>query len=474
MKLRNLAAWAWLGVIAAGSTLRAEAEEAVLTLHPENTRYFLYDGRPTVLVTSAEHYGALLNLDFDFKRYLETLQAGGLNLTRIFSGAYVEPLGAFNIARNTLAPAEKRFVCPWARSEEDGYAGGGNRFDLERWDESYFERLKALVRTAADCGVIVEYVFFCPFYDEAQWNLSPQNSKNNVNGLGAVGREEVYTLDRNGGLLAVHEALVRKVVHELNGFGNLYYEICNEPYFGGVTMEWQRRIADIIVETEREAPVRHLISQNIANGKARIVDPHPAVSIFNFHYASPPDTVALNWDLERVLGDNETGFKGTADRHYRMEGWEFLLAGGALFNHLDYSFCAGHEDGTFAYPDTQPGGGSAALRRQLGALKLFVESFPLLQMRPMPQIVRGGVPEGERVQVLGAPGEGYALYLTGGTPVELEVELPAGEYGLEWFDPLEARAAASEEKAHGGGLLTLEVPAMREDCALALRKKDSL
>ena len=35
------------------------------------------------------------------------------------------------------------------------------------------------------------------------------------------------------------EAFVRKVVTELNGFDNLYYEICNEPYFGGVTLEWQ-------------------------------------------------------------------------------------------------------------------------------------------------------------------------------------------------------------------------------------------
>jgi len=29
-----------------------------------------------------------------------------------------------------------------------------------------------------------------------------------------------------------------------------------------------------------------------------------------------------------------------------MEAWEFLLAGGALFNNLDYSFTAAHPDGT--------------------------------------------------------------------------------------------------------------------------------
>src|SRR5881397_3921188 len=87
-----------------------------LSLHPANPHYFLFRGKPTVLISSGEHYGAVLNLDFDYVKYLETLRGNGLNLTRTFTGAYVEPPGAFNIASNTLAPAEGRFVCPWARS----------------------------------------------------------------------------------------------------------------------------------------------------------------------------------------------------------------------------------------------------------------------------------------------------------------------------------------------------------------------
>ncbi len=79
------------------------AEHVPLALHPENGHYFLFRGKPTVLIASGEHYGAVLNLDFDYRKYLDTLAADGLNNMRIFSGAYVEPQGAFNIARNTLA-----------------------------------------------------------------------------------------------------------------------------------------------------------------------------------------------------------------------------------------------------------------------------------------------------------------------------------------------------------------------------------
>ena len=62
-----------------------------LALHPDNPHYFLWRTKPAVLITSGEHYGALLNLDFDYRKYIDTLAADGMMLTRVFSGAYVEP-----------------------------------------------------------------------------------------------------------------------------------------------------------------------------------------------------------------------------------------------------------------------------------------------------------------------------------------------------------------------------------------------
>src|SRR5207247_2471405 len=277
-----------------------------LQLHPRNPHYFLFRGKPTVLITSGEHYGAVLNLDFDYVKYLDTLAKDGLNLTRTFAGAYCEPSGAFNIASNTLAPSPDRFICPWARGDRPGYANGGNKFDLTKWDEAYFKRLTDFVAKANKRGIVVELNLFCPMYEESQWRLSPQNSINNVNGVGNVARTNIYTLNRNGGLLAVQDAMVRKIVAELNEFDNVYYEICNEPYFGGVTMEWQHHIADVIMDAQKDH--KKLISRNVANNAAEVKDPHPAISIFNFHYAAPTNPAALNWRLGTVTGDNETVF----------------------------------------------------------------------------------------------------------------------------------------------------------------------
>ena len=432
------------------STASSRTSSSALSLHPKNPHYFSYRGRPTVLITSGEHYGALVNLDFDYRRYLRELALDDLNLTRVFSGAYVEPMGAFNIASNTLAPGAGRYLAPWPRSSTEGYAGGGYKFDLTQWNNAYFLRLKDLVGEARKHGVIVEMNLFCPFYEESQWKLSPMNAINNVNGLGGVARTNVYTLDRNGGLLAVQEALVRRIVTELNSFDNVYYEICNEPYFGGVQMDWQHRMADVIAETERILPKKHLISQNIANGKALIETPHPAVSIFNFHYVSPPDAVGMNYGLNKVIGDNETGFKGTNDAPYRIEAWEFIFAGGGLYNNLDYSFAAGFEDGTFVYPAKQPGGGNPALRRQMRWLKEFIEGFDFVRMRPDPSIVLS-LPEKSSVRALVEAGRQYAIYWRGTGVCKLELELPAGRYEVVWLNPLTGRRTTGSFRQKSDG-----------------------
>jgi len=64
-----------------------------IRLHPRNPHYFLYRGKAVALVTSGEHYGSVMNLDFDCRRYLSTLAADGLNYTRIFGGSYREVPG---------------------------------------------------------------------------------------------------------------------------------------------------------------------------------------------------------------------------------------------------------------------------------------------------------------------------------------------------------------------------------------------
>lgn len=439
-----------------------------IVLHPENPHYFQFKQKPKVLITSAEHYGAVLNLDFDFRKYLHELEKSEMNMTRVFSGVYCEPLGAFNIARNSLAPTPGKFIAPWARSSTPGYRNEGNKFDLDKWDDAYFRRLRDFMTEASRRNVVVEFTLFCPFYEDTIWIYSPLHPGNNVNSTPDIPRTDVYTLDKSGKLYEIQRQLVKKLVKELNGFDNLIIEICNEPYFGGVMMNWQHAIADLIAETEKNLPKKHLVSQNIANGSSVIENPHPQVSVFNFHYAYPPTAIQLNYHLGKVIGDNETGFRGTSDSTYRFEAWRFIIAGGGLFNHLDYSFVSGHEDGSFKYPSTQPGGGGDSIRQQLRYLQRFISKFNFIKMRPDATVLDSAALQGTRYNVLAEKGKQYAVYMINNNTKSITLTVPSGKYKASWFHPKTGRVENVKTVSSIDERLLLNVPSHKEDIALRI------
>ena len=452
-----------------------------IALHAENPHYFHWRGRPTILITSAEHYGAVMNLDFDYRRYLDTLAADGLNYTRIFSGAYVEPPAPSRSTRNTLAPPAGRFIAPWARSNDRGYANGGNKFDLARWDDDYFRRLKDFVADASARGIVVELSLFCPMYEEMQWKLSPMNAANNVNGVGKSARTDVYTLDRNGALQAVQEALTRKLVTELNAFDNLFFEICNEPYFGGVTMAWQHRIADVIVETERALPARHLIAQNIANGSAQIDEPAPGGVDLQLPLRHAADAVGdelrprqghrrrrdrVPGHRRRALSDGRLGVHPRRRRAVQQP--RLLVRRRPGRRHVRVSPDAARR--------RQPG-----LSSQMKMLAISSTASTSSRCGRTSRLLKGGVPIGTRVQALVEPGRAMAVYLR--RPVsrvaeapappsaaELMIDVPEGEWLATWVDPVSGKAMQAPS-IRGGGIRTLSSPPFEIDIALRIIRK---
>lgn len=390
--------------------------------------------------------------------------------------------GSFNIRNNTLAPPAGAYVSPWGR-------GPGGKYDLNTWNPAYFTRLRDFTKAAGERGVAVEFVLFCTFYEDVLWDICPLNAKNNVNNVGRVKRTEAHTLKEKA-LVDVQLAFVRKVVDELRDVGHVYYEICNEPYFAGVSDEWQRLVAKTIAEAEKDFPRKHLIARNIANGSKRIENPDPNVSVFNFHYCHPPDAVRQNYDLNKPIAYDETGFRGTGDAVYRTHGWHFLLAGGAVYSHLDYSFTPDAEDGTAAVTPPTPGGGGRALRRQLRTLHDFVNGFDFVRMKPDRAAV-ATKSDGVTLRVLSQPGKQYAVYLSrlseeknkdnkgtgkffdpaAGKPVLLEFDLPGGSYAGEWVNP--RTGGRTPRRLDAGGKVTIESPPFEEDLALRLVATDA-
>jgi hypothetical protein len=242
--------------------------------HPDNPHYYLFRGRPTVLVTSAEHYGAVINRAFDYNAYLDALKSHGLNYTRIYPAAFIEPEGTFD-AENTLAPKSEVLIQPWARSRTPGYRSGGSRFDLDRWDPQYFRRLRDFLTQADMRGIVVEVCFFNA-QNRGSWPMSPLFWKNNIQAAAQIDDyNDVQTL-KHPDLVRRQEEFVRRIVQEVNSFDNVILEICDEPTVYGTSKvlagPWIEHLVGVISQSESELPKKHLLGQQMMGAVGGLID----------------------------------------------------------------------------------------------------------------------------------------------------------------------------------------------------------
>jgi len=471
--------------------LKASAQ--IVRPDAKNPHYLNYKGKPIVAISSADHYGSVINQEYDFETYLKTLQKDNLNYVRLMLGSYFEMPGAFGIAKNVLAPSHQNLILPWQRSSEPGNLAGGNKLDLDMWNEAYFVRLKKFVSEAEKLGIIVEVTLFSSYY--GSWTNSPFYFKNNINKLDSVGGFDAQTL-RNGNIFSYQEKMVKKIVSELNAFDNIFYEIQNEPWADHAvtsdtiseyiadaktknpgdmwrnivdladtsSLDWQKQIALTIVNEEKKLPKKHIISQNYCNYRYPLTETEANISIIQFHYGYP-EAVDQNYWQNKVVGINETGFAGNTDEVYRKQAWNFILAGGGIFNGLDYSFVVGFENGTAK--NNAPGGGSVAFRSQLKVLSGFINSFKFTAMKP------------DKTSIAGSPacfskclseiGKQYAIYIEGLGNNKLLLNLPKANYQFDWINPLDGKPVKSENMKHTGGILKMMTPDFKGEIALSIK-----
>jgi len=158
---------------------------------------------------------------WDYKRFLDILSEYRLNYTRIFG----------------IVPWFDG-VMPWPK-EKDG------RYNLTRFDDKYWERLRDYVRYANSKGIIVHFTLFdrCGMTDRDGWERHPFNPSNNNNDIRAVRGWHVWTSDQ---FKEVQRSYVIRAARELRG-RDVIFEVANEPFDRD---EWHRWVIDILRREE--------------------------------------------------------------------------------------------------------------------------------------------------------------------------------------------------------------------------------
>jgi len=477
-----------------------------IRIHPDNQKLFEFRGRPLVLVTATEHYGAVMNRPFRYQRYLQDAAARGITLTRLF--VLFRELQAPTNPYSTCKPESPDYVSPFLRTGPGTAPDGQPKYDLDRTNPEFWERLHGFLGLASDLGVIVEVTLLSNTYSPEIWSLNPLHHAANVNGLPQIPWQEWLTR-RHPEVFARQVAHVRRVVSETRRYDNVIYEICNEPGGWGEgsphpsreeVNAWQREIAAAI--READAGAGHLVSGQEAfcydpweQGTDRsshemtldVVNVHPlpgtalggktydmgAFMSKRLRLRAVRDFCRAAYALPQPINlDEDNAASQYKDREgwtiHRKRAWTALLCG-AHYDYIDFSIINYCERGT---PQSR-----RHIRAWMGHLAGFVHSLDLARARPAPRLVQAQ-PEHTVEAVLAVPGEDYRIYLAdereldepgAGDPLrgDLVLDLPEGGYRADCFSP-ETGLYSPAVPLTGGPGARLHLPEFRQDVAVRI------
>ncbi|HTO08013.1 MAG TPA: DUF4038 domain-containing protein [Myxococcota bacterium] len=230
-----------------------------------NPRYFGADGR-AVFLTGSHTWNNFQDWDgtvpprkFDYDRYLDFLEQRGHNFIRL----YVWEQAAWFPASDVQVTVDP---LPYLRTGPGNALDGRPRFDLERFNPEYFQRLHDRVERAGARGIYVSVMLFNGWSVALKghktgnpWRGHPFNGANNVNGIdGDLDHDgqgnEVQTL-ANPAVTALQKRYVRKVVETLSDLDNVLWEISNESDPGSI--EWQYEMILTVRKSEAQLGRSH-------------------------------------------------------------------------------------------------------------------------------------------------------------------------------------------------------------------------
>ncbi len=383
---------------------------------------YLVDGRGRPVYLTGSHtwndFQDIGDRPFDYDAFLDLLQRNNHSFTRLWVWEQAR-WGWQGDAR--IAPL------PWARTGPGEALDGQPRFDLDSFNQGYFDRLRARVAAARDRGITVSVMLFQGWSVDTKggntsddpWQGHPFNHANNVNGVDGDPRRAgngslVHTLEIPA-VTAVQDRYVRKVVDTLNDLDNVLFEISNESRPS--SLAWQDRLVDLIHAYEAGKPYQHPVwlswpetDRGLWQSPADVVSPGRDSGPYDVD--PPPSTGG-----KVVIVDSDHLILRDPERWV----WKSFLRGlnPIYMDEVDRELSA----------ETDPSAASR-VRRRMGQTRRFAQ-----RLRPESLVPRGSL--ASTGYALARPGAEYLVYLPlgGSATVDLTAAPRQQPFAVEWFNP---------------------------------------
>lgn len=254
----------------------AVATNGPLRVHPTNSRYFADAAGKAVYLTGMHYWyvfqdsGESLPLQaFDYAGYLDRMVALGHNHLRFWTWEHAR--------WTTWGHGNYNDPMPYQRTGPGNALDGQPKFDLSRFNQAYFDRMRERVIQARDKGIYATIMFFNGWSvgvkgDEVvdnPWKGHPYNKANNINNInGDLNNDgqgyELHEL-KNPQALEFQKAFIRKVIDTVNDLDNVMYEISNES--GMESVQWQYELIRFTRSYIASKPMKHLIAMTSPDWK---------------------------------------------------------------------------------------------------------------------------------------------------------------------------------------------------------------
>jgi hypothetical protein len=424
---------------------------------------------------------------FDWKEYLEMLIKHNHNFIRLWVWE-----------QKSMASWTKDVIYFNPLPYKAKVMKGKTKFDLDQWNEEYFDRLLKRVQEAQRNGIYVSVMLFQGWSQNKSntsniniWANHPFNPENNIQQAGKnvkdfdldSERDNTLHSTQNGDILEYQKRYIKKILLVLENQDNVLYEIINE----GGTVEWQYAMIDYIKETEKSMKLQHPVGMTHAVS----VDPmmhNSDLMASNADWISPANepqswvapgsTYLQDYQNDPVANTGNKVIINDTDHLWGHGGnpfwvWKSFLRGlnpifmdpwrdlaGELdkekmtWMFIDGGICK--DDRYFADYEL--------IRLNMGYTRKYAERLDLINMRPMSML-------STTKYCLANPGYEYLIYFPESGTATVDLRETNTSYDVEWFIPQLNKTIQGAEKLVGGKIVVVTAPFNSGDAVLYLKSE---
>jgi Putative collagen-binding domain of a collagenase len=470
------------------SAIATEPISVPLRVLASNPNYFINGTGKAVYLTGSHTWNNLQDWGnggsiqpIDFTAYVKMLVKHGHNFTLLWRTELPRFCGLPTVAKSPLDFSVS--PQPWQRTGPGMASDGAPRFDLTKFDQSFFDRLRSRVQELNASGIYTGVYLFT-----GEWLSTfrcpndgyPFTGSNNVNGIDDGGGIGSMAMTAPNDITAAQDAYVNKMIDTLNDLPNVLWIVSEEAPPSSIW--WNNHLIAHVRSYESTKPQQHPVGyavhsldRNGRNADSVIYDSDadwvaPSVKISptrSCGSGAPPCKVNINDSDHSYFGM----WNESAEQN-RAYLWKNFLSGNQVLFMDPYNIyyprehrnlCLLPVQGVCSAPDPRWDN----FRDNLGYARAYADRINLGAMLPRGKLFSNGY---GLVSVSTTNAE-YLGYTSTGTPLTIDLRATPGRLSLEWFNPTTGETVSGGIVA-GGTHQTLRAP-FASDAVVYLRNVPS-